>query len=48
MFGGAGRRTPCAWRAVMLTAVRSLRLAGSERALVPGELADALRAQREL
>ncbi len=31
-FGGAGRRTPCAGRAVILTAVQSLRRACGESA----------------
>jgi hypothetical protein len=43
----AGRRTPCAERAVMLTAVQSLRLACTERGAL-GERVGALRAQREL
>jgi hypothetical protein len=32
LLGGAGRRTPCAGRAVMLPAVQSLRLACTEGA----------------
>jgi len=45
--GRAGRRTPCAGRAVMLTAVQSLRLACTEGGAL-GERVGVLRTQREL
>ena len=48
LWGEAGRRAPHAERAVMLTAVQSLRLACTERGAL-GERAGVLRApQREL